>query len=64
MYGRGVKCTKFWLEMLKKTDRLENLDMDGRWNNIKIDCKEIVWKICTGFMWKRIGTTDRLLWAH
>jgi hypothetical protein len=33
-----------------------------RWeDNIRIDLREIVWKLWTGFIWLRIGSRDGLL---
>jgi hypothetical protein len=64
MSRTGEKCTLVLLEMLKKIHHFENPGIGGRENNIKIYCKYLIWMVCTGFMWRRIGRTGGQLWAH
>jgi len=32
-----------------------------RWDNVKMDLQAIRWEVWTGFIWLKIGTSDRLL---
>jgi hypothetical protein len=45
--------TKFWLEILKRTEHPEDVRVDGR--------KKLKWRVWTGFIWLRIVTGSELL---
>jgi hypothetical protein len=35
-----------------------------RWEDIRMDLREIRWNVWTGCIWLRIGTSDGLLWTR
>jgi hypothetical protein len=53
-------CEKFWLENLKGRDHLQDLGVD---ENIILERILGKWggKVCTGFIWLRLGTIGGLL---
>jgi hypothetical protein len=51
--------TVFLLHNLKVRDHSEDVGVGG--DNLRLDHMEIVGKRWTGFIWLRIGTSDRFL---
>jgi alpha-glucosidase (family GH31 glycosyl hydrolase) len=56
-WERGETCTGFWSESPEEKDHLKDQGVDG----IKMDLREIVWGVRSGFTWLRIGTGGGLL---
>jgi hypothetical protein len=48
--------TNIWSENVKEIDHLEKLVVDGR-IILKYNLKKSAWKVWTGFVWLRIGTS-------